>query len=301
MMRISAALVGIALIGAVTPAPAADSTKAALNSEVQVRGDADAFRARLVNRTFEVARFGTETEPRRIRTLLLKQTSDRTLVGEELDRQAARLSIVAQPLDGGRIGPPVFRFVVAGDEGRASGPYYTVTSYGCCVIGPAYTVFSLETGKLLFRHSRNEAGERWLTLLLKGDHLAQRVAVAYMAENAADDEELGSDSARVLSVTYARPTRALQRLFLRLPPNLTREAALEWIAALSWTSDKEPGGADHMVLETKGDPNSAARGITLRLRLDGKTEIRLPLEGDRLDLKNAVVPTGFTLEQAPLP
>lgn len=45
MMRISAALVGIALIGAVTPAPAADSTKAALNSEVQVRGDAEIGRA----------------------------------------------------------------------------------------------------------------------------------------------------------------------------------------------------------------------------------------------------------------
>jgi hypothetical protein len=301
-MHTATILAGIALAALAIPASAADKMAAQATSETQIQGDGAAFRAHLVNRSFAIARFATSGRSRELRTLLLNQANDRTLIGEELDRESGRITVTAQPIDDGAIGDVAYRFSAPGDEGYVTGPYYVITRYGCCVTGTAYTVFSLETGKLLLRHSDSTSGQRWLTLLLKGrETLAQRVAVAYMAMNAADRDELGDDKSRVLSLTYAQPSGALQRLYLRLPAGLDRDAALDWTPALSWISDEAPDGIDHMVLTGTGAPEAAARDIALRVRLDDGIEFTLKLDGDRFDLASADLPAGYALEEAPLP
>jgi hypothetical protein len=302
IMRTATILTGVALATLAVPAGAADKMAVGVTSEAQIQGDGAAFRAHLVNRSFAIARFATSGPSRELRTLLLNQTNDRTLIGEELDRESGRISVMAQPIDDGAIGDVAYRFSAPGDEGYVTGPYYVITRYGCCVTGTAYTVFSLETGKLLLRHSDSAGGQRWLTLLLKGrETLAQRVAVAYMAMNAADRDELGDDKSRVLSLTYAQQSGALQRLYLRLPAGLDRDAALDWTPALSWISDDAPAGIDHLVLTGTGAPETAARNIALRVRLDDDVEFTLKLDGDRFDLASASLPAGFALEEAPLP
>ena len=301
-MRAATILTCMALAVLAVPAGAADRMAIDSKSEVQIQGDGAAFRAHLVNRSFAIARFATSGAQRELRTLLLNQINERTLIGEELDRESGRISVLAQPIDDGAIGDVAYRFSAPGDEGYATGPYYVIARYGCCVTGTAYSVYSLETGKLLLRHSGNANGQRWLTLLLKGrETMAQRVAVAYMAMNAADRDELGDDKSRVLSLTYAQPAGALQRLYLRLPAGVDRDVALNWTPALSWISDDAPSGIDHMVLAGQGAPETAARNIMLRVRLDDETEITLKLDGDRLAIASAALPAGYSLEEAPLP
>jgi hypothetical protein len=209
--------------GALGPVLAAET-----KSQADIAARKGEFTAHIVNRTFEVARYATEAPPRQIRTLLIEQETDRTLVGEELDRQSGRVKITATPVQGTKLLKPAFSFTLNGDEGRASGSYYLVTRYGCCATGAAYSAFSLETGKLLFRYSGASAEGRWLTLLLKGADVEERILAAYLAANAADKDEFGDDRARVLSLTYARPSRALQRVFVRLPPGVTQDAAADW-------------------------------------------------------------------------
>lgn len=55
------------------------------------------------------------------------------------------------------------------------------------------------------------------------------------------------------------------------------------------------------MLTGTGGPETAARNIALRLRLDDTVEFTLKLDGDRFDLASANLPAGFALEEAPLP
>jgi hypothetical protein len=284
---------------ALTAADAAEPIKATMQSQALIEGAGPTLRAHLVNRSFSVVDFATET--RQVHTLLLSQTIDRVLIGDELHREESRVDIGAQRLENGHLGPVLFNIEERGDDGHAQGPYYIVSRYGCCATGPAFIVYSLETGKLLMRHSQTAAGVRWLTMLVKADQMAERVVTAYTAMSAADDDELGGDPRRVMSVTYAQPGRALQRVFLRLPMDGDRDVALDWSPELAWVDSANPDGIDHVVLEAAGAPQDVATGVTLRIKLDGDLTLSVPLVKDRLDLRQAQLPPGFTLEAAPLP
>lgn len=282
-------------------AQAAEPIEATMQSQVLVHGEGAALRARLTNRNFSIVDFATDETPRVVRTLLLSQTIDRVLIGDELMRESSRIEIGAQALEHGNLGPLLFRIKERGDEGRAHGAHYVVSRYGCCATGPAFIVYSLETGELVLRHSLTAAGERWLTMLVKGEPMKERVVAAYLAESAADAEELGSDKRRVMSLTYAQPGKALQRVFLRLPRDVDRAIALNWSPELSWVDARHPEGTDHLVLDSASAPADAATDVMLRVSLDDDLEIMIPLVRDRLDLRNAQLPSGFALEAAPLP
>ena len=278
------------------------ASAAETKSQVDISLRKGEFAAHVVNRSYEIARYATEVAPRQIRTMLIELETDRTLVGEELDRQAGRVKVTATPVQGTKAAAkPAFTIALEGDTGHASGPYYLVTRYGCCAMGAAHTAYSLETGKLLFRYSGDTADSKWLTLLLKGSETEERILAAYLAASAADAEEFGADKSRALSLTYARPTRALQRIFVRLPPSVSQDAAAGWGVDLEWYRQGEPAGVSHHVLEGKGTAAEAATGIGLVVRLGGAREFFIPLHNDRLQIVGADVAPGFTLEEGAVP
>lgn len=299
-MNWTALVAGLLCTTILTAADAAEPIEAIMQSHAIIEGAGPTRRAHLVNRSFSVVDFAAEGT-RNIHTLLLSQTIDRVLIGDELHREESRVEVGGQRLENGHLGPMLFHIEERGDEARAQGPYYIVSRYGCCATGPAFIVYSLESGKLLMRHSLTSAGERWLTMLVKADRMAERVVTVYTAMSAADADELGDDPRRVMSLTYAQPGKALQRLFLRLPVGGDRDVALDWSPELSWVDSANPDGIDHVVLEGKGAPDMVATGVTLRIKLDGDLSMSVPLVNDRLDLRQAQLPTGFTLEAAPLP
>jgi hypothetical protein len=73
------------------------------------------------------------------------------------------------------------------------------------------------------------------------------------------------------------------------------DASLEWAPNLEVVSKDQPEGTDRIFIDRNGDPAKVFTGITVRLTLDEKTRIEIPLEGDQLKLDAATLPDGFAL------
>ena len=74
------------------------------------------------------------------------------------------------------------------------------------------------------------------------------------------------------------------------------DTALEWAPKLELVSKDQPDGTDRIFIDRKDDdPAKLFTGVTVRLTLDEKTKIEIPLEGDALKLDAAKLPEGYAL------
>jgi hypothetical protein len=270
-------------------------------TETSVTMDENAYLIHTINRRHDIASFYDDRAGKgEMKRFLVETEIDRLTReadDEEVDTQSSVLRIRARPLTPQGLGDTAMKMETTADEVAVSGPYVVATLWGCCVEQSSHEVFSLYTGKRLF--SATGAGDfgDWLTMGKKGPNYDQRVVTAHIAFTARDAVELGEDRDVVGVITYATEAEPLQRLALRTPGGRDGDLPTEWSSKLLWLTKREPEGVDHAFFEQVGDAKEVYTGITLRLRLDEKTSVDVPLVADRLMPDEASLPDGYSLEE----
>ena len=285
------------------PAHAGDVVKEQAPSEVTITaaGD-DVFTVTTTNRRYETDFMAsTLGGPEVLYQLLLIEESHANKEGPDIepDSVSSKVKVTAFPLSKDGKGPAKFTIEADGDQAAASGPYLTITRNGCCVEEPTHAVYSLENGAYLFNATGPGDSGQWATLGAQGGWKYERI-VAYHAAVAAGDDEILKDAANAqIVISYATTTKPLQRVLVTVPKSLIDgDAALEWAPKLDLVSKDQPDGTDRIFVDRKDDDASKLfTGMTVRLTLDDKTKIEIPLENDQLKVDGAKLPDGFALVQ----
>jgi hypothetical protein len=285
------------LLAAVLPAFADNMIKQQAPSEVTVTKAGDAFTVTTINRRFETDILN-DTSGAQGTLYQLLQIEEAKVSNEGPDAEpepvSAKVKVTAFPLTVTGLGAPRFTIEAEGDAATADGPYLTVTRFGCCVEQPTHAVYSLESGRYLFNATGDGESGQWATLGAQGGWQNERIIAYHAAETAADEAVLrGADNA-VVAISYASPTAPLQRLLITAPKDVaTGDAVLSWEPKLDLLSSDQPEGTDRIFVDRAGDSKDLFSGITVRLTLDEKTRIEIPLLGDRLSPAGAKLPKGY--------
>lgn len=294
-----ASLLASALFLAV-PAFAEDLVKEQAPSDVKITANGDVFDISIANRRYETdIMASTLGGPEILYQLLLIEESHETKEGLEAEPEpvSAKVKVTAFPMTKDGKGATKFTIEAEGDEAKANGPYLTITRNGCCVEQPTYAVYSLENGAYLFNATGPGDSGQWATLGAQGGWKFERILAYHAAETAADDTVLkGAENAQIV-ISYASTTKPLQRVLVTVPKALIDgDIALEWAPKLELVSKDQPDGSDRIFIDRKDDdPAKLFTGVTVRLTLDEKTRIEIPLENDKLKLDGARLPEGFAL------
>lgn len=294
-----ASLLASALFLAV-PAFAEDLVKEQAPSDVKITANGDVFDISIANRRYETdIMASTLGGPEILYQLLLIEESHETKEGLEAEPEpvSAKVKVTAFPMTKDGKGATKFTIEAEGDEAKANGPYLTITRNGCCVEQPTYAVYSLENGAYLFNATGPGDSGQWATLGAQGGWKFERILAYHSAETAADDTVLkGAENAQIV-ISYASTTKPLQRVLVTVPKALIDgDIALEWAPKLELVSKDQPDGSDRIFIDRKDDdPAKLFTGVTVRLTLDEKTRIEIPLENDKLKLDGARLPEGFAL------
>lgn len=297
-----AASLAVVLALMATPALADPIVDEKSTTETSIILDGNAYLIRTINRRHDIASFFDERSGKgEMKRFLVETELDRLTReadDEEIDTQSSVLRVKARPLIATGLGDQIMTIETTADEVFVSGPYVVADSWGCCAEQESHEVFSLYTGKKLF--SATGAGDfgDWLTMGKKGPNDQQRIVAAHLAFTARDAAELGADKSVVGLITYATEAEPLQRLALRAPDGRDGDLPTEWSPQLLWLTKREPEGIDHAFFEQEGDAKDVYTGITLRLKLDDRTSIDVPLVADRLAPAEADLPDGYSLEEA---
>ncbi len=283
------------------PAFAQDIVHDQAPSEIKITGKADVFDVAITNRRYETnilaASLGGPEEI--LYQLLLIEESHENKEGlvAEPEPVSAKVKVTAFPMTKDGKGAAKFTIEADGNEAKASGPYLTVTRYGCCVEQPTYAVYSLENGAYLFNATGNGDSGQWATLGAQGGWKNERILAYHAAPTMADDVILkGAENAQI-AISYATTTKPLQRVLVTVPKSvIDGDTALEWAPKLDLVSKEQPDGTDRIFIDRKDDdPAKLFTDVTVRLTLDDTTKIEIPLEGDMLKLDAAKLPEGYAL------
>lgn len=283
------------------PALAEDLVKQQATSEISIMPDGGNFKVMTTNRRYETNMLAsTLSGPEHLLyQMLLIEESHVSSEGPEIegDITSAQVKVTAFPLSKAGQGAAMFTIAADGNEAKVGGPYLTVTRYGCCVEQPTHAVYSLESGAYLFNATGEGDSGQWATLGAQGGWKNERIVAFHAALTTADDVILkGAENAQIL-ISYATTTKPLQRVLVTVPKAMIEaEVALEWGPKIELVSEKQPEGSDRIFIDRKDDdPAKLFTGVTVRLTLDEKTKIEIPLEGDALKLDAAKLPEGYAL------
>jgi hypothetical protein len=285
------------------PAFAEDLVKEQAPSDVKIAGQNGIFDIAITNRRYETnIMASTLGGPEILYQLLLIEEAHESKEGLEAEPEpvSAKVKVTAFPMTKEGKSPAKFTIEADGDSARASGPYLTITRNGCCVEQPTYAVYSLENGAYLFNATGAGESGQWATLGAQGGWKNERI-LAYHAAPTADDDKIlkGPENAQIV-ISYATTTKPLQRVLVTMPKALIdSDASLDWAPKLELVSKDQPDGTDRVFIDrADSDPAKLFTDVTVRLTLDDKTKIEIPLEGDALKLDGATLPEGFALVAA---
>src|SRR5262249_41539806 len=135
----------------------------------------------------------------------------------------------------------------------------------------------------------------WITMNAKGG--AERIIAYHLAPTEADDVVLkGADNA-VIAISYATPAKPLQRILVTVPKAFADDSnnLLDWSPQFELIDKIDPNDTTHMGVDHDGDPATLFTGALVRLTLDKKTKVEIPLTGDKLAIDKAKLPKGFAL------
>jgi hypothetical protein len=285
------------------PALAQDLVKEQAPSDVKITATTpkgDVFDIAITNRRYETnIMASTLGGPEILYQLLLIEESHESKEGlvAEPDTVSAKVKVTAFPMTEKGKGAASFTIEADGNEAKAGGPYLTVTRYGCCVEQPTYAIYSLENGAYLFNATGTGDSGQWATLGAPGGWKNERILAFHAAPTAADEVILkGAENAQI-AISYATTTKPLQRVLVTVPKSvIDGDIALEWAPKLELITKDQPDGSDRVFIDRKDDdPAKLFTGVTVRLTLDDKTKIEIPLEGDMLKLDAAKLPEGYAL------
>ncbi|HVT52862.1 MAG TPA: hypothetical protein VHE77_14880 [Dongiaceae bacterium] len=307
---LAAALVPALLLASISAAPAEgelakDSATASFSSTPVGDG---VYQVTTVNSRFETDFFPATLGPTAhtkddvVYQLVKVEETHVNKEGPEVDseRVSGKVKATVYPLDKSGKGDAKFTIEADGDESAVDGPYFVVTRYGCCVELATHAVYSLETGKYLFNaNGGNGDSGQWATL---DSHLFDRIIAYHTAPTEMDDAVLkGADNAAIV-ITYASQTEPLQRVLVTVPKAVMgSDDMINWLPKLEVSNKAFPKPSDHIWFEKTGDTAATTfTDVTLRLTLDAKTRLTIPLVGDKLELDKATLPKGWALVAVPL-
>ena len=282
------------------PAFAEDLVKEASPSDVKITATGDVFDVTITNRRYETNILASSLGgPEILYQLLLIEEAHESKEGLEAEPEpvSAKIKVTAFPMTKDGKSAAKFTIEADGDSAKASGPYLTITRNGCCVEQPTYAVYSLENGAYLFNATGAGDSGQWATLGAQGGWKNERILAYHAAPTADDDKVLKGAANAQIAISYATTTKPLQRVLVTMPKALIdSDASLEWAPKLELVSKDQPEGTDRVFIDrSDNDPAKLFTGITVRLTLDEKTRIEIPLEGDALKLDGASLPDGFAL------
>lgn len=305
MTRFLALLLSASLLPAMaqTQARAQDLVSEQQPSTVSVVKEGAGIRINTVNRRYQVNVFGSALKEKVIeRQLLLIEQTQSQLEADQEESQfdEPKAKVTAFPLSTAGKGDALFTVEGVGDEIVPDGPFLTLKRYGCCVEQETNAVYSLETGKYLFNATGEGASGQWATMGAKGSFRNERIFAYHAAPTAMDESLFKGFKNAAIVISYATQTEPLQHAIVTIPQAaIDADAALDWLPKIDLTSAQYPGGIDRIFVQHDGDPKSLFTDVTVRLVLDEQTKIEIPLKDDRLDLKAAKLPQGYTVTELP--
>jgi hypothetical protein len=219
----------------------------------------------------------------------------------EQNFEEATAKVTVYPLSAEGKGPAAFTIEGKADAVTAQNSFVTFTRYGCCVEVPTYAVYSLETGKYLFNATGEGQSGQWATMGAQGGFAFERIFAYHAKITAADDELFAGTTNGAVIITYAKEDEPLQRFMLiATQDDMDHDAPLEWMPKIDLVSAAYPGGIDRIFVDRTGTAADLFTDAKLRLTLDEGTMVEIPLVADRLDIKAAKLPQGYSLKEMKL-
>jgi hypothetical protein len=166
---------------------------------------------------------------------------------------------------------------------------------------PTYAVYSLETGRYLFNATGEGQSGQWATMGAQGGFEFERIFAYHAKVTAADDELFAGTTNGAVIITYAKESEPLQRIMLvATQDDMDHDAPLEWMPKIDLVSAAYPNGIDRIFVDRTGTAADLFTDAKLRLTLDEGTMVEIPLVADRLDIKAAKLPQGYSLKEMKL-
>lgn len=183
-----------------------------------------------------------------------------------------------------------------GHEAWISGERLMIPTYGCCGASNSYSAVSAATGKVLYTSTGDTPAAQVLSMEIPNTGpLGYRFVAVHGVYSATDDAVLKSQNSLAL-IAYASPAVPMQRIKVLQRKDGRIDDKYREIK-MSWETEKPNAiqGNRLMLWQATGDKEAGAvKGAALRLFI-GDHNILLPVNGDRLDIKNGIVPSDVVL------
>jgi hypothetical protein len=280
------------------------------NSEISLQSSGDDFKVVVTNRRFETSLVAAALDVTKKNTpgisadgifyqLLMIEESHENTEGPvtETEEGPSKVKVTAYALSKAGKGAVRFTIEAEGTGVKADGPYLSIERDGADNDSPTYAIYSLETGAYLFNATGEGASGQWATMGTQGGWDSQRIVSYHVMPTAADDTVLAGAPNAAAVINYATSTGAIQHVLVTVPKQLIDDSKpIDWLPKLDVISKDQPKGGDNVFVQSEEAPEKAYDGVIVRLALDDKTVIRVPIKGDRLDVAHATLPKGFALK-----
>jgi hypothetical protein len=296
-------------------AAADDLVKETATSEVVLQPAGDGYKVALTNRRFETSIVAAALDSTKkqepdvtsdgffYQLLEIEETHESTEgPAIETEEGPAKVKVTAYSLSKTGKGRVRFTIDAVGNNVKTDAGYLIIGRVNCCDDGPTYAVYSLETGAYLFNATGEGEAGQWATLGSEGGGWEnQRVLSYHVMPTLADDTVLAGAPNAAAVINYSTTTKAIQHVLVTVPKQLIDDSKpIDWLPKLDLVSKDHPKGEANIFIHSKEAPATAYDGVTVRLALDDKTVITLPIKGDRLDIAHAKLPQGFALKEQPI-
>jgi hypothetical protein len=296
-------------------AAADDLVKETASSEVSLQPSGDGYKVVVTNRRFEtniVAAALDSTKKQELdvspdgffyQLLEIEDTHENTEgPAIETEEGPAKVKVTAYALSKAGKGRVRFTIEADGNVAKTDGPYLIIDRVGCCDDAATHAIYSLETGAYLFNATGEGDSGQWATLGSEGGGWDRQRVISYHVMGTVDDAAVlagAPDAAAVIN--YSTTTNAIQHVLVTVPKKLIDDGKpMDWTPKIALVSKDYPKGDVNVFVHSKDAPDKAYDGMTVRLALDDKTVIAVPIKGDRLDIGHAKLPQGFALQEQPM-
>jgi hypothetical protein len=181
-------------------------------------------------------------------------------------------------------------------------PLFIVRQPGCCGARDSFSAFALDTGRRLFTATGDRASQCWATLEVPNSGGIFRYVALHAAFSSTDDVAFAGRKETVGLLTYAAPDKPLARYRLAAKDAAAVDSFMgEGLVRL--VDDTKAEETDNLTLwsaDKKTDP-AAIGGFSIHVDLTPDSTVVIPVKADKLDLANAKLPPGLSIEPADLP
>ena len=303
-MRLIGALLGAALVlfSVAASAQVVDKTDSTIDLRPAGQGIDAYVETHIVNRSFLFAdhwRYG-DAKPTR---LVLRLETDVVLRDDAEGIVSGIVSATTWRIDGAKK-QQLWTAKESGNAGEISTrrDVFIVTQHGCCGGRDTFTVFDLYGGRRLFTATGPDVSDCWAEVEIPNSRGIERLVAFHAAYSMADDAFGALKPRTVGLLTYAAPDRPLARYrLLATSPDAVDSFMGQAVVRLRLDGKTEDTNSLELwPADGKKDP-AAMGGFAIRLQLTDDKLVVIPVSGDGLEIGQARLPQGLTIEPASLP